>query len=331
MIYFKISKTEWDECIESLIQSHDIYAAVSDEFGQDYEILAPGDAPKIVYNKPKPATPLKTFFLPVRENVTSPGEMKKQRVIIGIPACDIAGLTLLDEIYLEGDFTDNFYKSRRENTVLISSDCFETLQHCHCVAYEIKPYSDSVADIGIISLNGSVIFRVLSERGMDFLKTHTGATPADDPKIEEMIEEKHRMAESVLKASVAGLPDSVQTANLIIKSGDEIWKRYSSGCVSCGACTAICPTCSCFLLIDKPGFEKVKQMDACQYPGFERVAGGEDPLLEITHRFRNRYMCKYIWKSKKFRSVACTGCGRCIEACIGRISKNELFLELAKQ
>ena len=37
-----------------------------------------------------------------------------------------------------------------------------------------------------------------------------------------------------------------------------------------------------FSLIDKPGFEKVKQMDACQYPGFERVAGGEDALFELT-------------------------------------------------
>jgi ferredoxin len=71
-------------------------------------------------------------------------------------------------------------------------------------------------------------------------------------------------------------------------------------------------------------------MDACQYPGFERVAGGEDALFELPARFRNRYMCKYVWKPEKFNSLACTGCGRCIEACIGRINKNELFMELDK-
>jgi ferredoxin len=71
-------------------------------------------------------------------------------------------------------------------------------------------------------------------------------------------------------------------------------------------------------------------MDACQYPGFERVAGGEDALHEISDRFSNRYMCKYVWKPKRFKSIACTGCGRCIEACIGKINKNELFMELAK-
>ena len=35
------------------------------------------------------------------------------------------------------------------------------------------------------------------------------------------------------------------------------------------------------------------------------------------------------WKPQKFNSMACTGCGRCIEACIGKINKNELFMELA--
>jgi sulfhydrogenase subunit beta (sulfur reductase) len=75
----------------------------------------------------------------------------------------------------------------------------------------------------------------------------------------------------------------------------------------------------------------VKQMDGCQYPGFERVAGGEDALFELHNRVKNRYLCKYVWKSKKFSSIACTGCGRCIEACIGNINKNEILRELAAQ
>jgi len=41
-------------------------------------------------------------------------------------------------------------------------------------------------------------------------------------------------------------------------------------------------------------------------------------------------MCKYVWKPEKFKSIACTGCGRCIEACIGKINKNEIFMELVK-
>ena len=39
-------------------------------------------------------------------------------------------------------------------------------------------------------------------------------------------------------------------------------------------------------------------MDGCQYPGFERVAGGEDALFELHNRFKNRYLCKYVWKPR---------------------------------
>jgi len=124
------------------------------------------------------------------------------------------------------------------------------------------------------------------------------------------------------------MPGTEKTGTKIRESGKEIWKKYSSKCVSCGACSAICPTCTCFLLIDRPGFEKVKQLDTCQYPAFERVAGGEDPLKELSIRFKNRYMCKYVWKPERLNAIACTGCGRCIEACISKINKNELIMEL---
>jgi formate hydrogenlyase subunit 6/NADH:ubiquinone oxidoreductase subunit I len=121
------------------------------------------------------------------------------------------------------------------------------------------------------------------------------------------------------------LPNYKTTSDLINNSGDEVWKSYSKTCVSCGACATICPTCTCFLLIDRPGFDKVRQLDACQYPGFERIAAGEDPLHQKSVRFKNRYMCKYVWKPERFNSTACTGCGRCIDCCIGKIDKNEIF------
>lgn len=329
MQYKSIKKEDWDKALEQLILSHNIFASTGNESGQDYELLKSACIEKIIYNKPKPATSLKSFFLPVRENVTSPSDTGKPRIIIGVPNCDIEGLFLLDQIYLDKDFVDSLYRERRENTLLISCDCFGTEEHCHCLSYEIKPYSFRIADLALISLDGKMIFRILSSKGEEFVSKIQGAGPLEDESILNAIEKEHQLTESSLDSSNKGLPGYKQTGDLISGSGHDIWEKYSSRCVSCGACTTICPTCTCFLLIDKPGFEKVRQMDACQYPGFERVAGGEDALFELPHRFRNRYMCKYVWKPQKFKSLACTGCGRCIEACIGKISKNELFRELA--
>jgi sulfhydrogenase subunit beta (sulfur reductase) len=330
MQYYSITKEEWDGALGNLVLSHTIFATMGNGSGQDYEPVTVENIGLIIYNKPKPATPLKTFFLPVRENVTSGNGLSMPRIIIGAPNCDIEALGLLDSIYLDGDFDDLFYMKRRELTLLISSDCFGKEEHCHCVSYGIKPYASARADLGIIHLEGAVVFRVITEKGRGFIDAFTSAKSCTDEIILKTIDEKHAGVEEDLSSSNGTLPDYKRTGELITKSDNKIWDKYASRCVSCGACSAICPTCSCFLLIEKPGFEKLKQMDSCQYPGFERVAGGEDALFEIRDRFRNRYLCKYVWKPQKFSPVACTGCGRCIEACIGGINKNDLILELSK-
>jgi sulfhydrogenase subunit beta (sulfur reductase) len=330
MQYISIPKEEWDKALEQLLLSHTIFAGVANEFGQDYELIKPSDIGKISYNKPKPATSLKSFFLPVKENVTSDRASEKPRIILGIPACDIEGLALLDEIYLDAEFNDIFYRHRRENTLLISADCFGIQEHCHCLSYDIRPYSTKIADLAVISLGDKIVLRIISAKGENFVNKIRAGTSAADHSLLEMIEKRNAETEELLKKS-NGLPGYSKTGKLVSEAKEAIWEKYSAKCVSCGACTTICPTCTCFLLIDKPGFEKVKQMDACQYPGFERVAGGEDALFELHHRFRNRYMCKYSWKPEKFRSLACTGCGRCIEACIGKINKNEIFRELVNK
>jgi ferredoxin len=330
MQYLGIKKEEWDKAIEQLLLSYTILAAVDNEFGIDYEIVDPGNINRISYNKAKPASPLKTFFLPVKENLTSGAAMKKPRLIIGAPNCDIQALKILDEIYLDSDFIDLSYKDKRENTILISVDCFEIQEHCHCAAYDIKQWSETDADLAVINMEGLIVLRSITQKGKDFAGQLSLVQPLNDKKIISAIDEAHKHAESLVRDANKGLPDYKTTGIIVKKAGREIWNKYSSRCVSWGACATICPTCSCFLLIDKPGFEKIRQLDACQYPGFERVAGGEDSLFELANRFRNRYMCKYVWKPQKFDSTACTGCGRCIEACIGKINKNELFMELAK-
>jgi sulfhydrogenase subunit beta (sulfur reductase) len=328
MQYKCIKKEEWDNALEKLLLSYTIFASVKNDYGLDYELIKPQDLGKISYNKPKPATPLKSFFLPVTENVTSERNPGKPTIIIGAPNCDIEALSLLDEIYLDSEFNDIFYRNRRENTILISADCIGVQEHCHCLSYNIRPYSAKNGDLTIININGTIFIGVISEKGKDFLDQIPDANPVEDIEAIKNIERVHQDTEALLLTSKKGLPDYQETGILVANADDKSWDKYSEHCVSCGACTAICPTCTCFLLIDKPGFEKVKQMDACQYPGFEKVAGGEDGLFELQFRFRNRYMCKYSWKPAKFSSTACTGCGRCIEACIGRINKNELFTEL---
>jgi sulfhydrogenase subunit beta (sulfur reductase) len=326
-----ISLEEWQKLIQTLIPDFNVFAPVRKNGHIDYSLMDENTAGEIIYNTAKPASPLKIFFLPVKLNVTETADYSKPTLIIGVPACDVEGLKLLDAIYLDEKYPDNIYLERRNNTLIIASDCYQTMEHCHCTSYGINPYAEKGCDINLSMDNESVYLQPWSEKGRKFIEEHTPGHPdtAGGSEKTGKIAKKRESVIKALRSKNRKLPGTEETGARVEHPTVEIWKQYSSKCVSCGACSAICPTCTCFLLIDREGFGKVKQLDTCQYPAFERVAGGEDSLKEISARFKNRYMCKFIWKPRRFGTIACTGCGRCIEACIAKISKNELIMELS--
>jgi ferredoxin len=325
-----IPKKEWDERLNQLLSSFDLYAPVDNDFSCDYVKLDEETIPEIIYNKPKPVTPLKSFFLPIKENVTTEQRGSLPIVLLGAPNCDVLALAFLDQIYLDQEYNDPAYGKRRERATIISSDCLSIQDHCHCTTYDIEPVGGKYSDLSVVLIEEQVILNVYTKKGESFIEKLGVAV---DSKPEDMLlkalQEKQKQVKELLKNQNHKLPGYEETGKLLESSRNGLWKKYAADCVSCGACSAICPTCSCFLLIDRPGFEKIRQLDTCQYPGFERVAGGEDALAKLGDRFQNRYMCKYVWKPTKYKLKACTGCGRCIETCIGQINKNELIKELS--
>lgn len=329
--YYALTTSRWNTLLSSLLSDYDIYAPFHFDESIEYSIVTEKNVNDIIYNQPKPSSPLKTFFLPVKENVVNPTESDKKRIVMGAPSCDLSALSILDEIYLDKDYIDPNYSGHRKNTLLFGFDCHNTLEHCHCTAYGFKPYPEENVDIVISLIDDKILLNVKSEEGERFRKNWINSYERITEKELTRLNDIQADVEKELSEKNSNLPDYNETGKLIMASDEEIWKRYSDTCVSCGACSAICPTCSCFLFIERPEFEKVRSIDTCQYPGFERVAAGEDPLRPLPKRFRNRYMCKYVWKPEKFESKACTGCGRCIEACIGDINKNDLFRELNKK
>lgn len=326
----QIPKPEWDERLIRLLSSFDLYAPVENGLFSDYHLLDPDTIPAIIYNKPKPVTPLKKFFLPVKENVTIKSKGVRPVAVLGAPNCDVMALAFLDQIYLDKEYYDPAYGERRERTTIISVDCLSIQEHCHCTTYGIEPTINEHSDLAVALLEDQVVLSIYTQKGESFAEKLGLAEAADpDKKLLLSLHNKQEAVKKMLAEQNTRLPDYQETGKLVDSAREASWKQHAENCVSCGACSAICPSCSCFLLIDRPGFQKVRQLDTCQYPGFERVAGGEDALGPLPERFRNRYMCKYVWKAQKYDLKACTGCGRCIETCIGDINKNELFMELS--
>jgi ferredoxin len=170
----------------------------------------------------------------------------------------------------------------------------------------------------------------MSKKGEELLEKYRITKNEGSEELpEKILQKRNGMMESLQELN-KDLPDEIASRRGIEIENVELWKKHASTCVSCGACSFICPTCHCFLLIDKENFEKVKNWDVCQFPSFAKVAAGEDPLKKLYDRLKYRYLCKFIYKPDMFKAIACTGCGRCTDTCIGKINKNEVIKEACK-
>ena len=156
-------------------------------------------------------------------------------------------------------------------------------------------------------------------------------------KPEQLTARDHKRAETTRKVEEInkdyGLSKNRREL-LEIQRESEEWYGHVRTCIECGACLFSCPTCHCFLLYDQEGdtaeFQRVKEWDACVYAGYSKMAGGGSPRFGLMERFRHRYLHKFEYYPKNFGFEACTGCGRCVEGCMGNIDMRKTFKALDK-
>jgi ferredoxin len=106
--------------------------------------------------------------------------------------------------------------------------------------------------------------------------------------------------------------------------GEATWERIGNRCLECGGCSYMCPTCTCFTVTERQtgpaDFERVRLWDACALGGFTRMAGGFNPRKAAHDRRNRRFFRKLAhYFIQRELSVACVGCGRCVEVCHGDI------------
>jgi len=76
-------------------------------------------------------------------------------------------------------------------------------------------------------------------------------------------------------------------------------------------------------------YERYYLWDGCLLTGFSRVAGGANPRPLLYQRFSNRLFCKFYFFPENIDLDACTGCGRCIAVCPGKIDMRKVFRDIA--
>lgn len=289
------------------------------------------DESKVSLDKYRTIDPIKILFYRVREKIFPFDSLTDKNLVVGVKACDLQALKLLDKALLSSGFTDKAYEAWRKNTTIVSCDCTEITPVCHCnlldghpfaisnfEKYDMNLFSDSIYDMNLSKTGDKYVISVGSAKGealLNLMKNHAHLSEITENIKQKVREQREKvmlkLAEQNLKYDKYGSFESLKIA-----AHDE-WIEESKECVGCTACTNICPTCYCLILNDESArqeFIKVRSYDSCQLRGYARVAGGATPRPNVFQRFRNRYLCKFLYMKNEFGFSGCTGCGRCIEA-----------------
>ena len=278
--------------------------------------------------------PVKSFINPAREKILNgPRRSSRPLILAGVKGCDLSSFILQDFVFQKGDVEDPFYTENRNKTIIIANDCTYARETCFCLAMEGAPYPVKYFDLSLSPINDHFSVEVGSEKGNSLVE-----------KFEMFFREGERQDLDITQKSRDEI--SGQVRDYITKRGTkntadirgavkksynlmELWKDFASTCVECGACNLVCPTCHCFLLYDeKPqdgSAKRYRMWDACLYNTFARVAGGANPRKQLHERLRNRFDKKFSFFPEVLNYFACTGCGRCIEACPGDIDLREVL------
>jgi ferredoxin len=197
---------------------------------------------------------------------------------------------------------------------------------------EGTPYPRNYFDIGLSSIDNRFLAEVGTVKGqalVDDFKMFFRPGGRGDMEIRER--DRQHVSEQVMNfIKKRNMPDTSSIRGAVRKNYNlaQLWQDFASTCVECGACNLVCPTCHCFLIYDEErrGVSKRSRIwDACLYKTFARVAGGANPRRHLYERLRNRFEKKFDFFPQVLNNFACTGCGRCIEACPGDIDLREVL------
>jgi formate hydrogenlyase subunit 6/NADH:ubiquinone oxidoreductase subunit I len=292
--------------------------------GPEWQAVSP--ATPFAWERGRPLAGVKRFFFAAREPllawdgddavpaIPSPGPI----ALVGLHACDLAALAYQDRFFAE----DPWYQARRAQAFLVGIDCAAACPGGFCRDVQAGPFAASGFDIDATPLpDGRVLVRAGTEAGTACL-TEAGLSPKP---LASDVQADYAAARAAADATFPARPAIARAIARIdcddVSHGE--WHALGPSCLACTGCTSVCPTCSCFTVVDERhggGGTRVRVWDSCLLEGFQREASGHEPAPHAGDRVRR------FWTHKLAGTFAaacgrtgCVGCGRCDVACPGSI------------
>ncbi len=234
----------------------------------------------------------------------------KPILILAYP-CDINAQKVQAKIMAgNGGFTDSYYERVRRNVKFAMMEC-SGYDSCFCVSMGTNRTEDYALALRFSDGGAEAMLR----------------DDSFEPYFEGM--PSHSYTPSFVEKNVleVRLPDLGDKGVRQALKRHPMWAEFDSRCISCGACTVACSTCTCFTTRDilygeNPEVGERRRVTAsCQIEGFDQMAGQREIRSTAGERMRYKLLHKFHdYKARFGDSHMCVGCGRCMERCPEMIS-----------
>jgi len=246
-------------------------------------------------------------------------------IIFGIRPCDVAAIECLDRFFLQREPADALYQRRRQAATLIALACAEpAAETCFCPCCEGGgPVSESGYDVQLTPVEGTYLVEIATEKGERIRQQWRELLQPATPEIIQLRDAQKDAAIHELFEVQANLAAAIRRVSAY-KVNAETWEEIAQHCYSCGACSYLCPVCTCFdvndLTYDDKTGARVRQLDSCRLFAYPREAAGGVRGFPTPQRARMYAFHKLAYDHFLERGrYGCVGCGRCIIACLGHM------------
>jgi len=241
-----------------------------------------------------------------------------RRAFIGVRACELRALGILDKVYSGGPYIDADYKQRRDNLFIVTVNCGQAGGTCFCASMNAGPRASSGFDLALTEILEAgehyFVVEVGSDTGAEVVAEipHRDAKTADRDEVDRIV--ANTTSQMVRKMDIVGLKD------LLYRNYDHPrWDNVASRCLTCANCTMVCPTCFCTTVEDTTDLsgehaERWRKWDSCFTMDFSYIHGGSVRATPKS-RYRQWMTHKLATWVDQFGEIGCVGCGRCITWC----------------
>ena len=239
------------------------------------------------------------------------------RAVIGARACDLGALGVLERTQTGGRHVDPAFRRRRAGLFLVTVDCTHPSASCFCDTagdgraashgYDLALTEFEDADDGV-----TYLVRAGSESGREVVAELDLEIASD-----QLVRRVGHELDAAMRHQVRELPAAAR--ELVTDVEHPHWDDVAERCLTCGNCTAVCPTCFCTDMEDAVSLDgatstRTRVWDTCFSMEYSYLGAGPHRASPRS-RYRQWLTHKVGTWHDQFGESGCVGCGRCITWC----------------